>query len=61
MTYLCPKCGQPMVCVSTASIPPIVSYQCFGCGYSSKPKKHTEYYAPLPVWLRSDEKNEVDE
>ena len=42
MIYRCPRCGATMVCVSTASIPPIISYQCYGCGYFSKPIRETE-------------------
>lgn len=40
-----------MVCVSTASIPPIISYQCYGCGYFSKPVRETELTEILPEHL----------
>ena len=68
MSYKCPRCGATMVCVSTASIPPIISYQCYGCGYLSKPVKETELIELLPEHLRQaqfsepykEKKNEVD-
>ena len=41
-----------MVCVSTATIPPIISYQCYGCGYLSKPVRETELMEILPEHLR---------
>lgn len=55
MTYLCPRCKGIMVCVSTASIPPITTYQCYACGYVSKPKKELADCLTLPRWLWSDE------
>ena len=33
--YTCPKCGNDLTPVSTASIPPIRSMQCMACGWSS--------------------------
>lgn len=53
--YLCPRCGNLMGCISTASIPPIISYECFSCGYKSKPVKETPDYVTLPQWLRQEE------
>lgn len=47
-----------MVCVSTASIPPIISYQCYGCGYLSKPVRETELIAILPEHLRQEQFSE---
>ena len=44
-----------MICVSTASIPPIISYQCYGCGYLSKPVRETELIAILPEHLRQEQ------
>lgn len=44
-----------MICVSTASIPPIISYQCYGCGYLSKPVKETELIKILPEYLRQEQ------
>lgn len=61
MTYLCPKCGQPMVCVSLTSMPPRTLYRCWACGYNSIPLQLLPDFVPLPVWLRSDEEKEVDE
>lgn len=59
MYYLCPKCGAFMTGVSTASIPAITRYQCFSCGYVSKPQKE-ELYTELPKELWSEEKeNEI--
>ena len=55
MTYLCPKCKGIMTCVSTASIPPITTYQCLACGYASKPEKELANYVTLPRWLWNDE------
>lgn len=55
MTYLCPKCQNIMICVSTASIPPIVSYQCMQCGYKSKNEKEHADFQTLPQWLWSEE------
>ena len=57
MTYLCPKCRGIMCTISTASIPPIISYVCFSCGYKSKPEETLvhEEYATLPPWLWQDE------
>lgn len=55
MNYLCPKCGSFMQTVATASIPAIVSYQCFACGYTSKSSKELPLYITLPKELWSDE------
>ena len=61
MTYICPKCKNVMVAVSTASIPPITRYVCLGCGYESKPEKEILNYVELPLWLRPDEETDEDE
>ena len=58
MTYLCPKCKNIMLCESTASIPPIISYVCYNCGYRSKPEKAIPNYVTLPPWLWSDDGKE---
>lgn len=58
MNYLCPKCKQIMHCISTASIPPITRYECFSCGYASKPEKERLDYVTLPPWLWSEEGEE---
>lgn len=55
MNYICPKCRNMMVCISTTSIPPIVRYECLGCGYSSKPVKESPQYIQLPKELWSEE------
>lgn len=55
MTYICPKCKNVMVAVSTASIPPITRYVCLGCGYQSKPEKEILNYVTLPPWLCQDD------
>lgn len=60
MTYLCPKCKSAMVCVSTASIPPITTYECFNCGYASKPEKELLDYVELPPWLWQEEEMKDD-
>lgn len=54
MNYKCPRCGATMICVSTASIPPIISYQCYGCGYLSKPVREMELTQILPEHLRQE-------
>ena len=60
MEYLCPKCKSIMQCFSTASIPPIIRYECFECGYMSKPIKEKDYVMMLPVdWRSEDEKDEL--
>lgn len=46
-TYTCPKCGLPMICVSTASIPAYIYYYC-NCGYRSKTMKETLVQMSLP-------------
>ena len=55
MNYLCPKCGNFMQIISTASIPAITRYQCFHCGYKSKSEKELPLYMTLPKELWSDE------
>ena len=55
--YLCPKCGNFMQIVTTASIPAITTYICFNCGYKSKPDKPATTYMTLPKELWSDEDN----
>ena len=55
MSYKCPRCGATMICVSTASIPPIISYQCYGCGYLSKPVRETGLIEILPEHLRQEQ------
>lgn len=55
MRYKCPRCGAIMMCVSTASIPHIISYQCEGCGYLSKPARETELIKILPEHLRQEQ------
>ena len=56
MQYLCPKCKSLMQCLSTASIPPIIRYVCFNCGYESKTIKEKDYAMELPVEWQSKEK-----
>lgn len=53
MTYTCPKCGSPMICVSTASIPAHISYYC-NCGYKSKTVTEPIESVPLPKELREE-------
>lgn len=53
--YRCPKCNSKMYCISTASIPPIITYQCYCCGYTSKPIKEEYDCEILPIELRSEE------
>lgn len=55
--YTCPKCGWPMFCVSTASIPPIIRYEC-NCGYKSKPISEPMTSAPLPMEYREENEKE---
>lgn len=55
--YKCPKCKSIMICVSTASIPPIITYQCYSCGYTSKPIKEEYNCKILPIELRDEEVN----
>lgn len=57
MTYLCPKCNSMMFCISTASIPPIISYVCMACGYSSKPEREMLDYVTLPSWLQQEDED----
>ena len=58
MRYKCPRCGATMVCMSTDSIPQIISYQCYGCGYLSKPVRETELLEILPEHLRQAQLSE---
>ena len=58
MQYLCPKCGNFMQILSTASIPVITTYICFNCGYTSKSEKEHPLYMTLPKELWSDEEDE---
>ena len=55
MQYLCPKCGNFMISISTASIPAYCRYECLHCGYVSKFTKEQPLYMELPKKLRSDE------
>lgn len=60
MTYSCPKCGTPMICVSTASIPAYIYYYC-NCGYQSKTIREPIMLMPLPEEYRKEgEKDEID-
>ncbi len=63
MEYLCPKCGNFMQIISTASIPAIITYRCFYCGYTSKPKQEDPLYVTLPkeLWSDEDTENECDD
>jgi len=54
MNYLCPKCGSFMQTIVTASIPAMVRYACFNCGYKSKSEKEP-LYMTLPKELWSDD------
>lgn len=54
MSYTCPKCGRTMFSISTASIPPIISYVCYACGYKSKPVFEKLDCADLPKELWSE-------
>jgi len=56
-TYLCPNCKSPMFEIVKTSIPPIVCYQCFSCGYKSKSVDENCEVGELPEWLR----NELDD
>ncbi len=59
MQYLCPKCGNFMISVSTASIPSYTFYQCLNCGYESKSTKDAPLYMELPKELWSEEEDEI--
>ena len=50
----------PMMCVSTASIPPIIRYQCLFCGYKSKPQSVLTQAEVLPEELRPEESEEAE-
>ena len=56
--YKCPKCNSLMIGCSTASIPPIITYQCYSCGYTSKPIKEEYYCKILPVELQKESDGE---
>lgn len=58
MQYLCPKCGNFMGSISTASIPAIVYYRCLCCGYESKHVKEQPLYITLPEELWSESEDE---
>lgn len=58
MQYLCPKCGNFMVSISTASIPAYCSYVCVYCNYRSKSTSELPLYTTLPRELWSDEDSE---
>ena len=60
--YRCPKCNSKLYCLSTASIPSITTYQCYSCGYTSKPIKEEYNCEILPIELRSEDmkKNDAD-
>ena len=63
MQYLCPKCGNFMVRISTASIPAYAVYRCLQCGYTSKSTKELPSYITLPreLWSHGEkENNECD-
>jgi hypothetical protein len=51
-----------MVCVSTASIPPITRYECYSCGYVSKPEPEYLYsFTTLPERLWNDEEEKKED
>ena len=58
MTYKCPKCNSIMIGVSNASIPPIITYQCPSCGYTSKPIKEECEVLPIELQVEEVKKNE---
>ena len=59
MQYLCPKCGNFMVSVSTLAITPIsVHYECLGCGYRSKTENADVLYITLPKELQEEEEDD---
>ena len=60
MIYRCPRCRGIMTCVSTASIPPITTYQCNECGYVSKPERELvdEMTLPRRLWNDAEERTE---
>lgn len=61
MQYLCPKCGNFMICISTASIPAYISYVCMHCEYESKSTKEQPLYMTLPkeLWSDGDTEDEI--
>lgn len=61
MQYLCPKCGHVMECISTVSIPAIIHYKCFNCGYASKCEREQSLCMTLPKELWSDDEGEENE
>ena len=56
-TYLCPNCKSQMFEIVNTSIPPIIFYYCFSCGYKSKSVNEICEVKELPEWLR----NELDD
>lgn len=59
MQYLCPKCGNFMRTICTASIPANTRYECYSCGYVSKWVSEQPLYMTLPVELRPEEEDEI--
>jgi len=58
--YKCPKCGNQMNTISTASIPPLTYYMCLLCGYRSKTQKEASEVIDLPKELWEDEDESSD-
>ena len=63
MQYLCPKCGNFMTCISTASIPAYTIYECMRCNYRSKSTRDLPLYTILPreLWSDGDREDECDD
>lgn len=61
MNYLCPKCGNFMNTISTASLPGYTYYTCLQCGYKSKSEKEQLLYITLPkeLWSNEEKKDEI--
>lgn len=55
VSYTCPRCGNQMFAYSTSSIPPIISYNCYVCGYVSKPLQESHIVVELPSNLQQDD------
>ena len=49
IVYTCPECGGTLYCVSTASIPAYIYYQCASCGWSSGVTKEQTIRIPYPT------------